>query len=75
MKYIHKYSSVSAPFLKFIFKLGDDCFTVLYWFLHKTMLVSHSFIYIYIYMDPSSHFSRSSQSTWLGSLCCLAASH
>ena len=51
---------------------------------HTSMLISHNYIYIYIYLypptllslpPPAFHPSRSSQSSRLGSLCYIAASH
>jgi len=48
-------------------------------FCHTIIQISHNYTYITSLLSllllPPSHSSRSSQSTWLGSLCYIATSH
>ena len=65
----------------FFFKLKDNCFTMLCWFLlyiNEDQPSLYMYIPSFLSLSPSilpSHLSRSLQSTRLGSLCYTSASH
>lgn len=69
----------NGHFLKFIFQLEENCFTILCWFLpYNNTNRPQLYIYPLLLEPPStrlSHPFRSLQSIRLGSLCYLAASH
>ena len=71
-------NSIYSLFFNLFFNCKKNCFTMLCWFLPYTMQISHNYAFITYLLSlpliPTSHHSRSSQSTKWDFLCYIATS-